>query len=335
MSGTPYLPDEIWRLVLQNALDSIRFEVHEFEYDEELLILRALLGLRNVCRRFDVHVLSVFVERVISDTSPGLFCFLQLYPAFMARVTVELSLRGRFRESCGLVNAIHSTADYMVKNLPYDYQKDRDVLLESCVKSLCGVALAHLTDSRMSVKLRLRNQSSPRQTDALDRALAAATYENHVDLIKIVLEKGANIDHEDIYFGNALYTAVSLGNSESTSLLLENDATLAYCDLLGKTALHIAAIKGFADCVHLILKHAPNTVVDHLDHARRTALSWAAERGHLKIVKLLLQIGNADPHTRDSRNVTPLEFAATKDHYDVVEFLTDWIRGDHLCEPVA
>lgn len=55
MSSTPYFPDEIWRLVLQKALDSIRFEgiypvkVHEFERDEELCILRVLLGLRHVC----------------------------------------------------------------------------------------------------------------------------------------------------------------------------------------------------------------------------------------------------------------------------------------------
>ncbi|KKZ61165.1 hypothetical protein EMCG_04214 [[Emmonsia] crescens] len=331
MSSTPYFPNEIWRLVLQTALDSIRFEgiypvkVHEFERDEELCILRALLGLRHVCRRFDAHVLSVFVERVMLDKSPGLFCFLQLYPAFMARVTLELSLQNRFQGSCGFVDAIRSTADYMVANLPHDDQQNQDVLRENYIKSLSGAAFIHLTDSRMSMKLQLRNKSPSPQNGTLDRALVAATNVNDIDLIKLLLEKGANINHEDIYFGNALYTAVFLGNTETTVLLLDYKASLTYCDMLGRTALHIAAIKGFDDCVQLILKHIPPTVVDRIDHARRTALSWAAERGHLKVVKLLLQLGSADPHTRDSRRVTPLEFAADKSHYDVTELLIDWI----------
>ncbi|PGH09455.1 hypothetical protein GX51_00560 [Blastomyces parvus] len=326
MSGTTYLPNEIWRLIFQRALNSIRFEgmcgdiVQEFEHDEELRLLRALLGLRYVCRRFDAHVLAVFVERVISDTSPGLFFFLQLYPTFMTRVTIELSLRNSFRE-CGLVNAVRSTADCIVANLPHETQNGQDVLRRSYIKSLCGAALVHLTDSRMARKLRLRSKRSHPPKGALERALAAAAYENDVDLIKMLLAKGANIDHEDMFFGNALYTAVFLQNIETTALLLENDATLAYCDMSGKTALHIAAIKGYADCVQLILQRVPPAVVDCLDYERRTPLSRAAECGHTEIVHLLLQQGNAYPNTRDSRNATPLEFAAAQGHYDVTELL--------------
>ncbi|OAX83572.1 hypothetical protein ACJ72_02064 [Emergomyces africanus] len=340
MSNTPYLPNEIWRVVFRKALDNIRFEgmdahkVREFEHDDELRILRALLGLRNVCRRFDAHVLGAFVERVILDTSPGLFCFLQLYPAFMARVTLELSFQNRFRGSCGLVDAIRSTTDYMVANLVHDNEQNRDTLQEIYTRPLCGAALIHLTDSRMSTKLRLRNRRPSPQKGFLDRALAAATYENDVDLMKLLLERGANIDQEDLYFGNALYTAVFLGNTKAVSFLLDNKASLIYCDMSGKTALHIAAIKGFDDCVQLILAPgfplapapAPATVVDRIDHTRRTALSWAAEWGHVKVVKLLLQLGNADPYTRDSRGVTPLNFAAAKSHIPVVELLTEWMR---------
>ncbi|OJD15433.1 hypothetical protein AJ78_04308 [Emergomyces pasteurianus Ep9510] len=336
MSFTPYIPNEIWRLVLQKALDGIRFEgmgahkVHEFEHDDELRLLRALLGLRCVCRRFDVHVLSVFVERVIMDTSPGLFCFLQLYPAFMARVTMELSFQSRFRGSCGLVDAIRSTADYMVTNLAHNNQQDRDALRESYIKPLCGAALVHLTDSRMSTKLRLRNRRPSPQAGFLHRALAVAAYEDDVDLMKLLLEKGANIDHEDLYFGNALYTAVFLGNSAAVSFLLDNKASLTYCDMSGKIALHIAAIKGRDDFVQLILERtrATATVVDRIDYSRRTALSWAAEQGHVKVVRLLLQLGNANSHTRDSRSVTPLNFAAAKRHYPVMALLTEWIRGN-------
>ncbi|KLJ13741.1 hypothetical protein EMPG_11344 [Blastomyces silverae] len=327
MPGTPYLPNEIWWLIFQKALDSIRFEgmcadtAHEFEHEEDILLLRALLGLRYVCRSFEAHVLSVFVARVMSDTSPGLFYFLQLYPTFMIRVTIELSLKDSFLGSCALVDAARSTADYMVANLPHDNQKSQDALRKSYMKSLYGAAFIHLTDSRMSRKLRLRCKRSYPPEGALNKALVAAAYEDDVDLIKMLLAKGANVDHEDIFFGNALYTAVFLKNFEATAHLLENGATLAYCDMLGKTALHIAAIKGYTDSVQRILNRAPPAVVHCVDHEHRSPLSMAAELGHVEIVRLLLQQGNAYPHTPDSKNVTPLEFAATKRHYDVMELL--------------
>jgi hypothetical protein len=38
----------------------------------------------------------------------------------------------------------------------------------------------------------------------------------------------------------------------------------------------------------------------------RTALSYAAERGHVEVVKLLLQTGKADVNARDRKGLTPL-----------------------------
>ncbi|ODH27532.1 hypothetical protein ACO22_04166 [Paracoccidioides brasiliensis] len=307
MPATPYLPDEVWRLVFQFALDSVRFEgmcggaIDMFENDDDLHILRALLDLRNVCRRFDVHILSVFVERVRMDTSLGLFGFLQLYPTFMIRVTLELALRNSFRGSCGLVDAVRSTADYMVTNLPHDDHRNKDVLREHYMKSLCGAALR-----------------------ARDRALVAASLDNDTELINLLLERAANVNHEDIYFGNALYTAVFLRNTEATSLLLANKASLLYSDMSGKTALHIAAQKGYDECVELVLNQTSRNDVDRFDHMRRTALSWAAEEGRVKVVELLLKVGSADPQTHDSKGVMPLDFAVAEGHHDVVKLLTSY-----------
>ncbi|EEH50084.1 uncharacterized protein PADG_06163 [Paracoccidioides brasiliensis Pb18] len=330
MPATPYLPDEVWRLVFQFALDSVRFEgmcggaIDMFENDDDLRILRALLDLRNVCRRFDVHILSVFVERVRMDTSLGLFGFLQLYPTFMIRVTLELALRNSFRGSCGLVDAVRSTADYMVTNLPHDDHRNKDVLREHYMKSLCGAALVHLTDSRMSTKLWLRNWNPIPEIAARDRALVAASLDNDTELINLLLERAANVNHEDIYFGNALYTAVFLRNTEATSLLLANKASLLYSDMSGKTALHIAAQKGYDECVELVLNQTSRNDVDRFDHMRRTALSWAAEEGRVKVVELLLKVGSADPQTHDSRGVMPLDFAVAEGHHDVVKLLTSY-----------
>ncbi|OAT10811.1 hypothetical protein BDBG_17420 [Blastomyces gilchristii SLH14081] len=59
--------------------------------------------------------------------------------------------------------------------------------------------------------------------------------------------------------------------------------------MLGRTALHIATIKGYTDCVQLILNRVPPAVIHCLDYELLAPLSKAAELGHVEIVNLLLQ----------------------------------------------
>ncbi|OAT01774.1 uncharacterized protein BDCG_17227 [Blastomyces dermatitidis ER-3] len=106
----------------------------------------------------------------------------------------------------------------MVANLPMIIRKAR-MYRARAMKPLCGATFIYLTDSRMSRKLRRRYKRSYPPKGVLDRALTAASYENDVDLLKILLAKGANVDHEDMFFGNALYTAIFLKNIEATTLL--------------------------------------------------------------------------------------------------------------------
>ncbi|EQL36469.1 uncharacterized protein BDCG_17226 [Blastomyces dermatitidis ER-3] len=94
--------------------------------------------------------------------------------------------------------------------------------------------------------------------------------------------------------------------------------------MLGRTALHIATIKGYTDCVQLILNRVPPAVIHCLDYELLAPLSKAAELGHVEIVNLLLQQSNVYSHTRDSRNVTPLQYAAAQGNYDVMDLLQIW-----------
>lgn len=53
----------------------------------------------------------------------------------------------------------------------------------------------------------------------------------------------------------------------------------------------------------------------------RTALSYAAERGHAEIVSLLLQLDELEIDSEDERGMTPLLFAAEEDHHGIVGLL--------------
>jgi ankyrin repeat protein len=53
----------------------------------------------------------------------------------------------------------------------------------------------------------------------------------------------------------------------------------------------------------------------------RTPLSWAAERGHETVVKLLVDTGKADIDSKDNSGRTPLSWAAVGGHEAVVRLL--------------
>ena len=55
----------------------------------------------------------------------------------------------------------------------------------------------------------------------------------------------------------------------------------------GRTALSLAASRGYDDIVRLLLKHVADVNLE--DKARRTALLYAAEEGHKAAVRLLFQ----------------------------------------------
>jgi ankyrin repeat protein len=50
-------------------------------------------------------------------------------------------------------------------------------------------------------------------------------------------------------------------------------------------------------------------------------LSWAAQRGHEAVVKLLLATGEVDVESKDNDGRTPLSWAAQRGHEAVVKLL--------------
>ena len=60
---------------------------------------------------------------------------------------------------------------------------------------------------------------------------------------------------------------------------------------------------------------------DLKDSYGRTPLSWAAEKGHEAVVKLLVETGKVDVDSKDRHGQTPLSQAAGKGHEAVVKLL--------------
>lgn len=69
---------------------------------------------------------------------------------------------------------------------------------------------------------------------------------------------------------------------------IEKGAEIGWKNFCGRGLLTLATQRGHIEIIRLLLQTG-EVDVDLKDHEGRTALSWAAERGNERVVKLLLQ----------------------------------------------
>ncbi|OTA69997.1 ankyrin [Hypoxylon sp. EC38] len=106
---------------------------------------------------------------------------------------------------------------------------------------------------------------------------------------------------------------------------------LNWRDSKGRTGLHYAAMNGNLEAVELLLERGANT--NRRTRAREwTALLIAADGGHDKIVRTLLEHG-ADPDALSDQGVKAITLAASRKHTKTVEVLENWTKSQKLGVP--
>jgi hypothetical protein len=92
------------------------------------------------------------------------------------------------------------------------------------------------------------------------------------------------------------------------------------------TGLYLVAYFGIKDAVQIL---ATRNIVDLMDSYGRTALWYAAARGHETVAKLLLDTGKVDVNARDTRlGQTPLWRATAGGHEGLVKLLLNMGKVD-------
>uniref|UniRef100_A0A7N6BGH6 Ankyrin repeat domain 52 n=1 Tax=Anabas testudineus TaxID=64144 RepID=A0A7N6BGH6_ANATE len=107
------------------------------------------------------------------------------------------------------------------------------------------------------------------------------------------------------------------GHCEALCLLCETLVSLDVRDIEGRTALHLAARRGFVSCVEVLLKHQASYTLKEHKH-KWTALH--AVLGSEDCVSALLEHG-ASALCRDSQGRTPLHLAASRGHAKLLHSL--------------
>jgi ankyrin repeat protein len=113
-------------------------------------------------------------------------------------------------------------------------------------------------------------------------------------------------------------------------LLLERtDVNPEMADCWGRSPLSLAAENGHERVVKILLEQegvGPNTV--DIKYGQ-TPLSWAAEKGHEAVVEMLLKRDDVNPELADKYGRTSLSWATQNGHEGVVKLLLER-RGSSL-----
>lgn len=117
--------------------------------------------------------------------------------------------------------------------------------------------------------------------------LIIAAQSGNIDLCRLLLQHGADIQATSTRGATALFAAAQSGRANVCALLIQRGLACDAPMSNGATPLIIAAYKGHADTVRVLLDAGANPM--HEDVTHNTAMSYAEQAGHIAVVEMIQQ----------------------------------------------
>eukprot|EP01006_Ploeotia_vitrea_P000849 TRINITY_DN103767_c0_g1_i1.p1 TRINITY_DN103767_c0_g1~~TRINITY_DN103767_c0_g1_i1.p1 ORF type:complete len:583 (-),score=42.81 TRINITY_DN103767_c0_g1_i1:400-1980(-) len=118
--------------------------------------------------------------------------------------------------------------------------------------------------------------------------LMVAAMKGYTEICQLLLDAGASLTLTDAEGNSALMLAIMYKHEETVDLLI-SDETVNIVNENGMTGLMFAGQVGSVEIVSQLLDYHADVHVE--DYNERTAVAWAAERGHWGVVDLLVANG--------------------------------------------
>ena len=155
-------------------------------------------------------------------------------------------------------------------------------------------------------------------------AVTAAALGDHVEVARVLIAAGADVDLQDSDRNNPLLVTGETGSVAMLREVLRGDPDLGATNRYGGVALIPASDRGHVEYVRAILSET-EIDVDHVNRLGWTALLEAVILGdggpdHVEIVRLLLDAG-ADRSIADRDGVTALEHARERGYDEMIALL--------------
>jgi len=110
-----------------------------------------------------------------------------------------------------------------------------------------------------------------------------------LQLVKLLIEHGAEIDIRDSIGETPMHFAIRWGYDDIAEMLLEGGAEMGITTEDGKTYLHFACIKGYTAVADLLINKGIE--INAKDAGGKTPLYYAAKYGNREIASLLIEKG--------------------------------------------
>lgn len=150
--------------------------------------------------------------------------------------------------------------------------------------------------------------------------LAAAS--GQMEVCKLLLELGANIDATDELGQKPIHAAAQNNYSEVVQLFLQQHPNLVMATTKdGNTCAHIAAIQGSVKVIEELMKFDRTGVISARNKLNEsTPLQLAAEGGHADVVRTLVRAG-ASCTEENRAGLTAVHLAAEHGHTNVLDVM--------------
>lgn len=138
--------------------------------------------------------------------------------------------------------------------------------------------------------------------------LHLACKEDNLDIVKLLIEKGANIDVKD-NCGNAPIhlAAQNIGSFKCVQYLVDMGADINVTNVNDESVLFSAVLHGNCECARFLLDKCPSLISKRSDNGTSISM-FAAVRGHYECLELFFDRG-CDVNERDLNQYTILHHA--------------------------
>ena len=172
-------------------------------------------------------------------------------------------------------------------NINKKYKNGKTLLMMIC-KNLNKESFFY-SDYMKTTKVLLINHADPniKKDDLSDgeTALMMALENENNDLVKLLIEYGANINETDSVGLTPLMIASEKGNLESIKILINSQAPINVCDADGETAIFRAVARGHNDIVKYFIKNKADLKI--INHNGQTVLKTALKYKNFEAAKII------------------------------------------------